>query len=55
VPLWLVKIPYAFAAPLTLLPLDKKIFYRAKEVAANKNTLWKIKNNNKKIYLYMNG
>jgi len=26
---------------LTILPLDKKTFYREKEVAANKNKAWK--------------
>lgn len=28
---------------LTILPLDKKTFYREKEVAANKNKAWKVK------------
>lgn len=28
---------------LTILPLDKKTFYREKEVAANKNKVWKVK------------
>lgn len=40
-PLWLVKISYGFA--ITILPLDKKTFYRGKEVAANKNKAWKVK------------